>query len=113
MLINLFASWCAPCIIEHPLLVGLQSRGVRIIGVAYKDKPENIRQFVQQRENPFSTIVMDPEGRAGVELGVSGVPETFVLDAQGVIVYKQIGPMTDAAWRDKIAPLLAQGSASR
>ena len=93
VLVNLFASWCGPCIIEHPLLLKLKAKGVRIVGVAYKDKPENIRKFVQQRENPYTTIMLDPDGRMGVDLGISGVPETFAI-RDGVIVAKVAGPLT-------------------
>jgi cytochrome c biogenesis protein CcmG/thiol:disulfide interchange protein DsbE len=103
-LINLFASWCGPCEIEHPQLMRLKRQGVRITGVAYKDEPAKARAFLQRLGNPFTTIVVDPDGRAGVEFGVSGVPETFAV-AGGVIVAKHTGPLTPEA-ADRLASRL-------
>lgn len=114
VLVNFFASWCAGCQVEHPVLMKLaREYGVEIVGIDYKDTREAAEQWLARHGNPYRIIVADALGQAGLDWGVYGVPETFVLSADGRVVYKQIGPMTDAAWRDKIAPLLAQGSASR
>ena len=94
VLVNLFASWCAPCAVEHPELMRLKSQGVRIVGVAYKDKPAASRAFLARLGDPFAIVVTDPKGLAGIDLGVTGVPETFAVDAKGLIVAKHAGPMT-------------------
>lgn len=106
VLVNFWASWCVACRVEHPYLMQLAEQGVEIIGMDYKDTDEEGLRWLRQHGNPYRTIVADPEGRAGFDWGVYGVPETYVLDAQGTILYKQIGPMTDEAWRSKIAPLI-------
>lgn len=93
-LVNFFASWCAPCEIEHPVLVALEGRGVRIVGIAYKDAPENSRAFLGRLGDPFAARLVDRDGRAGVEFGVTGVPETYLVGADGVIVAKHTGPLT-------------------
>ena len=95
-LVNVFASWCVPCAVEHPELMRLKGEGVRIVGVAYKDRPAASRAFLERLGNPFAVVLTDPDGLAGIELGVSGVPETFAVDAQGVIIAKHAGPMTRA-----------------
>jgi cytochrome c biogenesis protein CcmG/thiol:disulfide interchange protein DsbE len=96
-LVNFFASWCAPCRIEHPALMALKAQGVRVVGVAYKDKPEASRAFLAELGNPFTTIVVDLDGRAGVEYGVSGVPETYAVGGDGQILAKHTGPLTPEA----------------
>ena len=93
-LVNFFASWCAPCAEEHPALMGLRAEGVRIIGVAYKDRPENTRGMLARLGDPFAETLTDPDGRAGVEFGISGVPETFLVGPDGRILAKHTGPMT-------------------
>lgn len=95
-LINVFASWCAPCEIEAPVLVGMKARGVRIVGVAYKDAPEKTRSFLDRTGDPYARVLVDREGRAGIELGVSGVPETYLVDASGRILDKISAPLTEA-----------------
>ena len=95
-LINVWASWCAPCRIEHPELVRLKREGVRVVGIAWKDKPENSRAFLKELGDPFAVAVSDRSGQAGIELGISGVPETYAVDARGVIVAKHTGPLTRA-----------------
>jgi len=96
MIVNFFASWCAPCEIEHPVLMGLKGDAVRVVGVAYKDAPQNSQAFLDRLGDPFAEILVDRDGRAGVEFGVTGVPETFVVGRDGVILAKHTGPLTEA-----------------
>jgi len=92
-LINIWASWCGPCRIEHPHLVDLAAEGVTIHGFNYKDAPENAQAFLDELGDPYDLIGVDPSGRMGIEFGVYGVPETFVINSDGVIVYKHVGPI--------------------
>jgi cytochrome c biogenesis protein CcmG/thiol:disulfide interchange protein DsbE len=96
VLINFYASWCAPCEIEHPVLRGLQAQKVAILGVAYKDAPQNTRAFLSRLGDPFAARLVDRDGRAGIEFGVTGVPETFLIGKGGLIVAKHTGPMSPA-----------------
>jgi cytochrome c biogenesis protein CcmG/thiol:disulfide interchange protein DsbE len=93
VLVNFFASWCAPCEIEHPELMRLQARGVPIVGVAYKDAPENSTAFIGRLGDPFRAKLVDRDGRAGLEFGVTGVPETFLIGSDGTILAKHSGPL--------------------
>lgn len=106
LLVNFWASWCAGCQVEHPLLMRLASEGVEIVGFDYKDEDAAGRQWLQRHGNPYRIIATDPQGQAGLDWGVYGVPETFVLDAGGAIVYKHIGPLTETAWRERVQPAL-------
>lgn len=111
VLVNFFASWCAGCQVEHPLLMRLAREGVEIVGMDYKDEPQAAQRWLQRHGNPYRSIAQDRDGRVGLDWGVYGVPETYVLGADGTILYKQIGPMTEQAWKTSIAPLLqGQGS---
>ncbi len=109
-LVNIFASWCGPCRDEHPLLMrlaadeSLKKAGVRIAGLSYKDDPANSLRFLKELGAPYDMIGVDRGGRAGVEWGVYGVPETFVVRGDGVIAYKHIGPLTEQSLRDKLLP---------
>lgn len=94
VLVNVFASWCAPCEVEHPVLVGLKGEGVRIVGVAYKDAPENTKAFLGRLGDPFAAHLVDRDGRAGIELGVTGVPETYLVAPDGMVLAKHTGPLT-------------------
>lgn len=105
-LVNIFASWCAPCEIEHPVLVDLKGQGVRVVGVAYKDAPENTKAFLGRLGDPFAARLVDRDGRAGIELGVTGVPETYLVAPDGTILAKHTGPLTPATARE----LLAKGA---
>ena len=96
MVVNFFASWCAPCEIEHPILMGLKGSGVRVVGIAYKDAPTNTQAFLTRLGDPFATALVDRDGRAGVEFGVTGVPETYVIGRDGKVLAKHTGPLTDA-----------------
>jgi cytochrome c biogenesis protein CcmG/thiol:disulfide interchange protein DsbE len=93
--VNVWASWCAPCRQEHPALTELaKDRSIRVVGINYKDAPENARRFLGAFGNPFSAVGVDANGRAAIDWGVYGVPETFIVGADGTIRYKHIGPIT-------------------
>ena len=105
----MWASWCVSCREEHPILVDLaKSRVVPVIGLNYKDKPQEAKAWLKQFGDPYMLSVMDQDGRVGIDYGVYGVPETFVIDRAGVIRYKQIGPVTREALEGKILPLVRQ-----
>ena len=103
-LVNIWASWCVPCRAEHPMLEELAEKGLTIHSINYKDKPDAAQRFLAELGNPFDLIGADTKGRAGIEWGVYGVPETFVIDGQGQIVYKQIGPIVGDDIEKKIMP---------
>jgi cytochrome c biogenesis protein CcmG/thiol:disulfide interchange protein DsbE len=107
-LLNVWASWCAPCLQEHPVLVELAKRKtIRIVGINYKDRPEDARAWLARHGNPFAEIVADREGRTAIDFGVYGVPETFLVDAQGVIRFKHIGALTVEAVQGRLLPAIA------
>jgi cytochrome c biogenesis protein CcmG, thiol:disulfide interchange protein DsbE len=109
-LVNIFASWCEPCHVEHEYLLGLagdadlKAKGVEILGVAQKDSAENIRRFLNAAGDPYAKIGLDPDDRAGIDWGVYGVPETFVVRGDGVIAYKFVGPMDPDAIEKTLKP---------
>jgi len=106
-LFNVWASWCVSCKVEHPLLVQLAAQKiVPVIGLDYKDQPADGRAWLTQRGDPYTTSVVDLDGRTGIDYCVYGVPETFVVDKNGIIRYKQIGPLTVEALQEKILPLV-------
>jgi cytochrome c biogenesis protein CcmG/thiol:disulfide interchange protein DsbE len=105
VLINVFFSTCAPCREEHPELLRLKAQGVRIIGVAWKEDPSKTRAFLDELGDPFETVLVDRDGAMGIELGVSGAPETYVVNSKGVIVDKWAEPMT-AQDADRLAKRL-------
>lgn len=111
VLVNFFASWCAGCRVEHPLLLELaRKEGVELVGIDYKDDPAAGRQWLQRHGNPYRVVAVDRQGAAGLDWGVYGIPETFVVGADGTILFKQIGPMTPQAWERDIRPLLGKRS---
>lgn len=93
-LVNFFASWCAPCAIEQPVLMGLKGRHVRVIGIAYKDPPQSTQAFLTRLGDPFAERLVDRDGRAGIEFGVTGVPETYLVSPDGVVLAKHTGPLS-------------------
>jgi cytochrome c biogenesis protein CcmG, thiol:disulfide interchange protein DsbE len=109
--VNFWASWCAPCVAEHPLLLELKRQtGVRLVGINHKDQAANARRFLGRYGNPFSAVGVDANGRAAIEWGVYGMPETFVLDGHGRIVHKHIGPINAETLRREIIPALARAA---
>lgn len=105
-ILNFWASWCAGCRVEHPLLNQLASRtDILMVGLNYKDDPNNAREWLTKRGNPYRIIPLDIDGDVGIDYGVYGIPETFVIDEQGVIIYKHTGPLTVEAVRDELLPL--------
>ncbi|MGA9165079.1 MAG: DsbE family thiol:disulfide interchange protein [Thiobacillus sp.] len=112
-LLNVWASWCSGCREEHPVLVEFaKTRAVPIYGLDYKDQPEDARRLLDSMGNPYVASVSDLDGRTGIEFGVYGVPETFVIDKAGVIRYKQIGPITPKVLHDTILPLVKKLNAA-
>ncbi len=104
-LVNVFASWCAPCREEHPVLLGLAKDGrYTMAALNYKDKPENARRFLGDLGNPYSVIGIDEAGRTAIDWGVYGVPETFVVGKDGMIAYKHVGPLSPESVRTLLLP---------
>ncbi len=108
MLVNVFASWCVPCRIEHPMLEQLAREGVPIHAINYKDAPEDALAFLRTLGDPFERVGADREGRTTIDWGVYGVPETFVIDARGRIRYRHVGPLQPRDLERTIRPLLAE-----
>jgi cytochrome c biogenesis protein CcmG/thiol:disulfide interchange protein DsbE len=108
-LLNTWASWCVACRQEHPLLVEFsKSNPLPIIGLDYKDQEADGMQWLARFGNPYTTSITDRDGRIGIDFGVYGVPESFLIDKTGIIRYKQIGPFTEEALRDKLLPLIKE-----
>lgn len=108
-LVNVFASWCLSCRDEHPLFMDLRARGVvPIHGLNYKDRPEDAASWLAELGDPYTRTGADPNGRVAIDWGVYGVPETFLIDREGRIAYKHIGPVTPQAMSEKLMPLIEQ-----
>ena len=109
VLVNFFASWCGPCRIEHPLLMNLAEAGdVPVYGINYKDAEVDAKRWLADFGDPFSEIGADIEGRTGLDWGVYGLPESFLVNQQGQIVYKHVGPLTSEAINEEIMPLVRE-----
>jgi cytochrome c biogenesis protein CcmG, thiol:disulfide interchange protein DsbE len=109
VVVNFFASWCVPCRIEHPLLMRLANQDhVALVGIAYKDPPEAARKLLGDAGNPYRVVGQDLSGRTGIDFGVYGVPETYVIDRTGRIRRKFVGPLTPEAVNHDLLPLLRQ-----
>lgn len=107
-LLNVWASWCVGCRVEHPLLNEIAEKtSITMLGLNYKDDPKNAKRWLEQRGNPYDFIAKDLAGNAGIDWGVYGVPETFVIDEQGIIIYKHTGPITVKALNEEILPLFS------
>lgn len=105
--VNVWASWCVPCRAEHPFIEALgRDERIMLVGLNYKDKTANALRFLGQLGNPFDAVGVDTRGKAAIEWGVYGVPETFIVDAKGMVRYKHIGPLTEDSYREKFLPQL-------
>lgn len=108
-LLNVFASWCPACRMEHPFLMRLASRrDVRLVGIDWKDSQQKAKRWLHEHRDPYERVGFDENGRVGLDLGVTGVPETFVIDSGGRVRYRHAGPLTEEVWRDIFEPLLSQ-----
>lgn len=106
MLVNVFASWCVPCRVEHPLINRLAEEGVTVQGINHKDKPEAARAWLAELGDNFTHVGADRDGRASIEWGVYGVPETYIVDPAGTIVYRHVGPLRPEDVEETILPIL-------
>ncbi|PCI58069.1 MAG: DsbE family thiol:disulfide interchange protein [Methylophilaceae bacterium] len=107
-MLNMWASWCAACRIEHPLLVEMLKHDIPLYGLAYKDNTADALAVLQTMGNPYIITADDADGTIGIDYGVYGVPETYIIDKAGIIRYKQIGPITPKGLRETILPLLEE-----
>lgn len=112
-IVNFFASWCVPCHEEAPILPELSKlKGVELYGAVYKDTPAKARQFLNEVGNPFARVGIDEAGSAGIEWGITGVPETFVINDRGIVLLRHQGPLTPAVIANDIMPAIARAKAS-
>ena len=108
-LLNVWAEWCPSCWDEHEYLMHLsKEQGVRIVGLNYKDQRETAFSFLGRLGNPYDTIIFDPQGTLGFDLGVYGAPETYVIDSQGIVRYRHVGVVNPEVWEQKLAPVVRQ-----
>lgn len=109
MLLNVFASWCGGCRYEHPMLMKISAESrVELVGINWKDDPSAGASWIAQYGNPYLMIGKDSSGRTGIDLGVTGVPETFVVDHQGRVRFRHAGPITPEIWKSAIEPIIAE-----
>lgn len=108
-LLNVWGSWCVNCRDEHPQLLALARSGrIAIVGYNYKDEPAEAQRWLQSYGSPYTTVLADEEGRAALDFGIYGAPETFLVDAQGIVRWKHIGPISDEVLQQELEPLFAQ-----
>lgn len=105
-LLNVWATWCVACKVEHPYLNKLAKQGVMIFGVNYKDDTKSAQEWLAKLGDPYAFSVVDADGRLGIDLGVFGAPETYVLDREGVIRYKHVGVVDERVWQEIIQPIM-------
>ena len=106
-ILNVWASWCPPCLVEHPVVTQVSRSGMApVVGLNYKDKREDALPWLKRNGDPFQLIAFDANGRIGIDYGVYGVPETYIIDRQGVIRYKHIGPITADVVKKEMEPLV-------
>jgi len=107
-LINFFASWCVPCRAEHQYLSGITGKGFTLVGINYKDKPEDAKAWLARLGDPYDVLIVDRQGATGIDFGVYGVPESYLIDKQGRIRFKQTGPFTPEVIEKELLPRVAE-----
>ena len=109
-LVNFWATWCPPCHVEHPYLVEISQRepALTFVGVNYKDDGDDARAFLDEKGQPFKINIVDINGKFGIDMGVTGAPETFLIDASGTIRYRHVGVINNTVWAETFEPLIAQ-----
>lgn len=105
-LVNFWASWCPPCRVEHPVLLQMQKDGLRIVGVNFKDQEANATRYLKDDGNPFMAVAFDPAGRTAIDWGVTAPPETFIVDGEGTVVFKFVGPLIGSDYEQRFLPKL-------
>lgn len=107
-LLNVWATWCVSCRVEHPYLNQLSQQGVRVLGLNYKDEEDKAEHWLNTLGDPYQLVIFDEEGKLGLDLGVYGAPETYLVDGQGIVRYKHVGVVDDTVWREAIEPIYLQ-----
>ena len=107
-LLNVWATWCAPCLVEHPYLYKLSQDGVKIVGVNYKDDADRAIGWLEKYKNPYAVTLFDEDGRLGFDLGLTGAPETFLVNSAGQITYRHVGIVDDAVWEQHFKAAFAE-----
>ena len=108
-LLNVWATWCPTCHIEHPYLVQLARQGVHIVGIDYKDTPDDARAYLAERDNPYSEVAIDADGAYGLNLGVYGAPESYLISPEGKVVLRHVSAMDEKVWKEQFLPLIQAG----
>ena len=109
-LVNVWATWCPPCHAEHPYLMEISEResDITLVGINYKDDVEDAREFLDERGNPFTYSLIDPDGHLGIDMGITAPPETFIVDTNGTIRYRHVGEINNRVWQETFLPVLEQ-----
>ncbi len=107
-LVNLWATWCVACKVEHPYLIELAQQGIAIVGINYKDEDTAAKQWLKTLGNPYRYNIVDKSGRLGIDLGVYGAPETYIVDKDGLIRYRHVGVIDDNVWQQTLKPIVDQ-----
>jgi len=108
-LVNIFGSWCVACVAEHPMLLKIRKTGlVPIHGIDWRDDPQKGADWLKRNGDPYDRVGADPESKAAIDFGVTGAPETFVVDRTGRIRYKHVGPITEEVWKDTLMPMIKE-----
>lgn len=110
-IVNFWASWCPPCRAEHPRLLALQAEGFKVLGVNFKDDEADALSYLEEEQNPFSGLAFDSKGRTAIDWGVSAPPETFIVDGDGTVLYRFVGPLVGSAYEQMFAPALKAAAA--
>jgi cytochrome c biogenesis protein CcmG/thiol:disulfide interchange protein DsbE len=113
VLVNVWATWCPSCLYVHPYLVKLAQQDIAIVGVDYKDDADKARQWLQEKGNPYLAVVDDRDGHLGLDLGVTGAPETYLVDRQGIVRWRYQGPIDERVWTETLQPLIVKLSAAQ